>query len=261
MASRRQTLRNPCPGDSVAPERGFADSPGPGSLLIPSLRKRSFRGEGLGRGPARWRQHRFPDGTIRRLLTQACPHSRRELCQLYAGALSPPPTSTAASFPPLRAAERASLVAVASRSQESAAAYAQKWEIPRAYGSYEALLAARGHRRRLHQPAQSPACGVGDQGAGSRQARALRKTVCPELADVDRMIAAAKRSDRRSSPRPSCTATIRRPKWSRLGPQRPAGRGDPGQRHLQLSGQSARKTFASSPTGAAARCGTSAFIR
>lgn len=44
-------------------------------------------------------------------------------------------------IPAIRAAERAELLAVASREQARAEAYAAEWEIPRAYGSYEALLA------------------------------------------------------------------------------------------------------------------------
>jgi D-xylose 1-dehydrogenase (NADP+, D-xylono-1,5-lactone-forming) len=42
---------------------------------------------------------------------------------------------------PLRASKRTRLLAVASRSQSSAEAYAREWDIPRAHGSYEALLA------------------------------------------------------------------------------------------------------------------------
>lgn len=42
---------------------------------------------------------------------------------------------------PLRASKRTRLLGVASRSQSSADAYAREWNIPRAYGSYEALLA------------------------------------------------------------------------------------------------------------------------
>jgi len=42
---------------------------------------------------------------------------------------------------PLRASKRNYLLAVASRSQESADAYAREKKIPRAHGSYEALLA------------------------------------------------------------------------------------------------------------------------
>ena len=44
-------------------------------------------------------------------------------------------------IPPLRASKRNHLLAVASRSQEFADAYARKWKIPRAHASYEALLA------------------------------------------------------------------------------------------------------------------------
>src|SRR5512138_3862634 len=44
-------------------------------------------------------------------------------------------------IPPLRASKRNKLAAVASRSQEKSDAYAKDKKIPRAYGSYEALLA------------------------------------------------------------------------------------------------------------------------
>lgn len=43
-------------------------------------------------------------------------------------------------IPPIRASERGELTAVASRSQESADAYAAEWAIPLAFGSYEAML-------------------------------------------------------------------------------------------------------------------------
>lgn len=43
-------------------------------------------------------------------------------------------------IPAIRASQRGELVAVASRKEESADAYAQKWEIPHAFGSYEAML-------------------------------------------------------------------------------------------------------------------------
>ena len=45
-------------------------------------------------------------------------------------------------IPALRQTTRGELVAVASRSQESATAFAQKHEIPRAFDSYEAMLAS-----------------------------------------------------------------------------------------------------------------------
>ncbi|MBN1888553.1 MAG: Gfo/Idh/MocA family oxidoreductase [Thermoflexales bacterium] len=44
-------------------------------------------------------------------------------------------------IPPLRASTRNELAAVASRGQERAEAYAREWGIPRAFGSYESLLA------------------------------------------------------------------------------------------------------------------------
>ncbi len=43
-------------------------------------------------------------------------------------------------IPPLNASKRNRLLAVASRSQPTAEAYAREWEIPRALGSYEAML-------------------------------------------------------------------------------------------------------------------------
>lgn len=44
-------------------------------------------------------------------------------------------------IPPLRVSKRTRLLGVASRNQSSADAYAREWNIPRAYGSYEAMLA------------------------------------------------------------------------------------------------------------------------
>lgn len=44
-------------------------------------------------------------------------------------------------IPPLRASTRNQLLAVGSRTQASADKYAKEWKIPRAHGSYEALLA------------------------------------------------------------------------------------------------------------------------
>jgi predicted dehydrogenase len=47
-------------------------------------------------------------------------------------------------IPAIRESARGELVAVASRSQESAQAYADEWGIPQAFGSYEAMLASDG---------------------------------------------------------------------------------------------------------------------
>jgi len=44
-------------------------------------------------------------------------------------------------IPAIRAGERSTLVAVASRDQARADAYAREWKIPRAFGNYEALIA------------------------------------------------------------------------------------------------------------------------
>jgi len=44
-------------------------------------------------------------------------------------------------IPPLQVSKRNHLLAVASRSQETAEKYAREWKIPNAHGSYEALLA------------------------------------------------------------------------------------------------------------------------
>ena len=43
-------------------------------------------------------------------------------------------------IPAIRASSRSSLVAVASRSQATATAYAKKWEIPVSFGSYQDML-------------------------------------------------------------------------------------------------------------------------
>ena len=43
-------------------------------------------------------------------------------------------------IPALRGADRAELLAVASRDQARAESYAAEWGIPRAHGSYQALL-------------------------------------------------------------------------------------------------------------------------
>ena len=43
-------------------------------------------------------------------------------------------------IPAIRASERGELVAVASRSQSRADEYARQWEIPSAFGSYQAML-------------------------------------------------------------------------------------------------------------------------
>jgi predicted dehydrogenase len=99
-------------------------------------------------------------------------------------------------IPAIRASQRGELVAVASRSQESADAYAQKWEIPRAFGSYEAML----------DSGQVDAVYISLPNHMHAQwtIRALRsgmhvlceKPFALSLADVDAMIAAAQETGR-----------------------------------------------------------------
>lgn len=44
-------------------------------------------------------------------------------------------------IPPIHSSKQSELIAVASRNQQRAIEYAKEWEIPKAYGSYEAMLA------------------------------------------------------------------------------------------------------------------------
>lgn len=99
-------------------------------------------------------------------------------------------------IPAIRASQRGELVAVASRKEESADAYAQKWEIPHAFGSYEAML----------DSGQVDAVYISLPNHMHAQwtIRALRSGVhvlCEKpfalsLADVDAMIAAAQETGR-----------------------------------------------------------------
>ena len=57
------------------------------------------------------------------------------------GVLSTANIGRAAVNPAIQASRNGTLVAVASRDSERARAFAQKWGMPRHYGSYEALLA------------------------------------------------------------------------------------------------------------------------
>ncbi len=99
-------------------------------------------------------------------------------------------------IPAIRASQRGELVAVASRSQATADAYAGHWEIPRAFGSYEAML----------DSGQVDAVYISLPNHMHAQwtIRALRSGVhvlCEKpfalnLADVDAMIAAAQETGR-----------------------------------------------------------------
>ncbi len=99
-------------------------------------------------------------------------------------------------IPAIRASQRGELVAVASRSQASADAYAAQWGIPRAFGSYDALLAS-GEVDALY-------ISLPNHLHAEWTARALEhglhvlceKPFALSLADVDRMAAAARANGR-----------------------------------------------------------------
>ena len=99
-------------------------------------------------------------------------------------------------IPAIRASARGQLVAVASRSQASASAYAAKWEIPRAFDSYEAMLAS--------DEIDAVYIGLPNHLHAEWTVRALEQgkhVLCEKpfaitLADVDHMIAAAQNAGR-----------------------------------------------------------------
>ncbi len=99
-------------------------------------------------------------------------------------------------IPAIRASARGELVAVASRSQSAADAYAAEWGIPLAFGSYEALLASGavdavyiGLPNHLHTEWTVRALAAGLHVL-------CEKPFALSLAEVDRMIAAAQDNGR-----------------------------------------------------------------
>lgn len=99
-------------------------------------------------------------------------------------------------IPAIRLSERGELVAVASRSQPAADAYANAWEIPQAFGSYEAMLASGqvdavyiGLPNHLHAEWSIKAMEAGVHVL-------CEKPFAPTLAEVDAMIETAGRTGR-----------------------------------------------------------------
>jgi xylose dehydrogenase (NAD/NADP) len=99
-------------------------------------------------------------------------------------------------IPAIRASARGALVAVASRDAAHAEAYAREWDIPRAYGSYEALLAApdvdviyNPLPNHLHADWSIRALGAGKHVL-------CEKPFALSVDDVDAMFAAARRAGR-----------------------------------------------------------------
>ena len=152
-----------------------------------------------------------------------------------------------------RESDRVDVVAVASRDQARAEAYAREHGIERAHGSYEALLADAGGRGRLHLAPELAPRRVVDPRARGRQARPLREAarppagrgrarlrrrrprradpdggvhVPPQPADGEARRAGRRRRDRRaaaSSARPSASASTS-PRTSAWPPTSTAGR-------------------------------------
>lgn len=99
-------------------------------------------------------------------------------------------------IPAIRASQRGQLAAVASRSQAAAGAYAAQWQIPLAFGSYEAMLASDSIDavyislpNHLHCPWTIRALEHGKHVL-------CEKPFALTLAEVDQMIAASSRSGR-----------------------------------------------------------------
>jgi Predicted dehydrogenases and related proteins len=99
-------------------------------------------------------------------------------------------------IPGAHASDKVDLVAVASREEARAEAYAREWEIPRAYGSYEDLLADPEIEAVYISLPEHAARRVVDQGARGRQARALREAVHAPPGGGGRAFDAAEREGR-----------------------------------------------------------------
>ncbi len=99
-------------------------------------------------------------------------------------------------IPAIRAAQRSELVAVASRTLEQAERYAHEWSIPRAFGSYEAMLESEdvdvvyiSLPNRLHAEWAIRALRAGKHVL-------CEKPLATRLEDVDAMITAARENGR-----------------------------------------------------------------
>jgi xylose dehydrogenase (NAD/NADP) len=99
-------------------------------------------------------------------------------------------------IPAIRASARGRVVAVASRDQAVADSYASQWEIPRAFGSYEAMLES-GDVDAIYNPLPNHLHAEWTIRALERGKHVLcEKPFALSLTDVDRMAEAARRSGR-----------------------------------------------------------------
>ena len=118
-------------------------------------------------------------------------------------------------IPGAKASPKVDLVAVASRDQARAEAYAREWEIPRAYGSYEALLADPEIEAVYISLPNTLHCEWSIQRARGRQARALREAALAPPGGGRSRVRRRRAHRPPADARRSCTATTRRPKRSR----------------------------------------------
>ena len=99
-------------------------------------------------------------------------------------------------IPAMQRAQEGEVTALASRSLETARAAAAALGIPKAYGSYEELLADPRRRRRLQSAAEPPARAVVDQGRGGGQTRPLREADRADAAEARALLAVRDRTRR-----------------------------------------------------------------
>lgn len=98
-------------------------------------------------------------------------------------------------IPPLRQSARAELVGVASRRAERAQAYAAEWNIPRAYDSYEALLADPDVDVIYNALPNALHCKWTIEAAEAGKHILCEKPLALTVEDVDRMVDAAQRNN------------------------------------------------------------------
>ena len=80
-----------------------------------------------------------------------------------------------AAIPGMQKAESCEMCAIAGRSAEKAAAFAQSYGFRKSYGSYDELIADP-EVQAVYIPSQQPAPGMGAGSPESRKARFVRKT-------------------------------------------------------------------------------------
>ena len=113
------------------------------------------------------------------------------MSKLHWGLLSTARINSAV-IPPIRLSPRSELVGVASREQSKADAYAQTHDLPRAYGTYEAMLADPAINV-IYNPLPNHLHAEWTVKAAEAGKHVLcEKPLALSLADIDRMIAAAR---------------------------------------------------------------------